>query len=71
MTESRKTKSINVYHKVDDEGNHLYFFYDSGEKIDLDWGDTGHIPNAGDTFPHPKRNIDFRPNDILCSENEN
>jgi hypothetical protein len=53
-----------VYHEVDEDGNHFYFFYDGNNKIELDWGETGFIPNFGDRFPHPDREIDLVLNGI-------
>jgi len=29
------------------------------KKIELDWGETGLIPNSGNSFSHPDRDIDF------------
>ena len=40
----RQNDRITVYHKIDDEGNHCYYFYDGNKKIELDWGETGLIP---------------------------
>jgi hypothetical protein len=68
MNRLRSDNSVKVYHEVDDEGNHFYWFYEKGERIDLDWGETGHIPNCGDRFPHPKRDIDLRLDDILWAD---
>jgi len=59
-----------VYHEVDEEGNHSYWFYDGDERVDLDWGETGHIPNSGDRFPHPDRDIDLRLDDILWADDD-
>ena len=56
---------VQVYHEFTDEEKHCYWFYDGKERINLDWGQTGHIPNGGDQFPHPKREIDLHLDDIV------
>ena len=60
----RHNDKVIIYHKIDDEGNHYYYFYGGKRKIDLDWGETGLIPNSGDGFPHPNRDIDSILDDI-------
>lgn len=45
-----------------------YYFYDGPERVDLDWGIIGHIPNQGDTFEHPKRNIGLRLGGIVWGD---
>jgi len=62
--------AVLVYHKIDNEGNHEYYFYDDGKKVELLWGITGHTPNHGDRFPHPERNIDLHLDDILWAEDD-
>jgi len=57
-----------VYHEVSDEGDHSYFFYDGKRRVELDWGQVGHIPNGGDRFPHPERDIALRLDDILWAD---
>ena len=59
---------VTVYRKTDEDGNHYYFFFDGNEKVDLDWGETGFIPNIGDRFPHPTRNIDLVLKEIFLDE---
>ena len=54
-----KLDRVTVYRKTDEEGNYYYFFFDGDEKVELDWGETGFIPNIGDRFPHPSRDIDL------------
>ena len=66
----RDNEKVIVYHKIDEDGNHYYFFFDSKKKIDLDWGETGHVPNGGDRFPHPKRDIDLRLNDVCWADDD-
>jgi hypothetical protein len=60
MRRLRHRERVKVYHEVDDEGNHLYWFSDGAKRIDLDWGEIGHIPNSDDLFPYPEREIDLR-----------
>jgi len=68
MKKLRNGDASIVYHEVDEEGNHLYWFYDGGKRVGLDWGEIGHIPNGGDRFPHPERDIDLRLDDILWAD---
>jgi len=65
MKRLKHNAEIVVYHNVDEEGNHSYYFYDENEQVDLDWGEVGHIPNRGDRFPHLEKNIDLRLDGIL------
>ncbi|RLI65062.1 MAG: hypothetical protein DRO67_03235 [Candidatus Asgardarchaeum californiense] len=62
-----KIKEVIVYHEVDDEGNHYYYFYDGNKRVDLDWGETGLVPNAGDRFSHPSKDEDLRLGEIKNS----
>ena len=64
MRELKHGDSVVVYHEIE-EGEHCYYFCDGGRRIDLDWGETGHVPNATDRFPHPEVDIDLRLDDIL------
>ncbi len=66
----RQNDKVVVFHKIDEEGNHSYYFYDGKRKIELDWGETGLIPNSGDSFPHPDRDIDLILDDILWAEDD-
>jgi len=68
MNRLKQNSEIVVYHNVDEEGNHSYYFYDENEKVDLDWGEVGHIPNRGDRFAHPEKSIDLRLDDILWAD---
>ncbi len=68
MKKLRQNTEVVVYHDVDDEGNHSYYFYDEDEKVDLDWGEVGHIPNRDDRFPHPDKNLDLRLDNILWAD---
>ena len=53
MKERNIEEKVVVYH------SHLYYFYDKGEKVFLDWGETGFIPNEGDFFLHPEKEKDI------------
>lgn len=57
-----------VYHKVNRNGDHIYYFYDNGKKVYLDWGEIGHIPNCEDAFPHPQKDIDLILDDIIWED---
>lgn len=70
MNRLRSGDSVKVYHEVDGEGNHYYWFCDKGKRVDLDWGEIGHIPNAGDRFAHPERDIDLRLDDIIWANDD-
>lgn len=70
MKKLKNRNSVKVYHEIDDESNHYYWFLDGNEKVDLDWGETGHIPNSGDQFPHPKRDMDLHLDGILWSDDD-
>jgi len=70
MKSVKQNDKVIVYHKIDEEGNHYYYFYDGRKKVDLEWGEVGHIPNASDRFSHLKRNIDLRLDDILWAEDD-
>jgi len=70
MKRLKQNDKIAVYHQIDQKGNHYYYFYDGGRRIYLDWGETGLIPNAGDRFPHPERDIDLKLDDILWAEDD-
>jgi len=65
MSRLRQNSEVIVYHDVDEEGNHTYYLYDGRRKVTLDWGVVGHIPNRGDRFTHPRRDIDLRLSDIV------
>ncbi len=42
-----------------------YYFYDGHQRVYLDWGETGLIPNPGDAFDHPTRDgVSLRLGDI-------
>jgi hypothetical protein len=45
LSESDK---VIVYHMIDEEGNHSYYFYDGRKKVKLDWGEVGLTPDSGD-----------------------
>jgi hypothetical protein len=62
MKKLKHNARVIVYHEVS------YFFYDGKRRVDLDWGQVGHIPNGGDRFPHPERDIDLRLDDILWAD---
>jgi len=68
MKKLKHNQGIIVYHEFSDEGDHSYFFNDGKRRVDLDWGQVGHIPNGGDRFPHPERDIDLRLDDILWAD---
>ena len=70
MKKLKQNDKIIVYHKIDEAGNHYYYFYDCKEKIELDWGETGHIPNGNDRFSHPVREIPLILDDILWIEDD-
>jgi hypothetical protein len=65
MKKLKHNSWVTVYHRIDNEGNHYYWFMDGTKVIYLCWGETGLIPNHGDRFPHPKKNIDLHLDDIL------
>ena len=69
MKRLRDGDYVQVYHEVTDEGEHWYKFYDGEKRLDLDWGQTGHIPNGGDRFPHPRRDIDLHLDGIIGADN--
>lgn len=68
MKKLQNRDKITIYHEINEAGDHNYFFFDGTERVDLDWGDIGHIPNAGDSFPHPNRDIDLELDDILWAD---
>ncbi|MCM8785648.1 MAG: hypothetical protein NC827_02790 [Candidatus Omnitrophica bacterium] len=68
MKTLRRNDKVVVYHKIGEEGDHYYSFYDGKKKIELDWGETGLIPNADDRFPNSDRDIDLILDDILWAE---
>ena len=68
MKELKCNDKIIIYHEIDEEGDHHYYFYDGEKKVDLDWGQIGHVPNADDCFPHPERDIDLVLYDILWAD---
>jgi len=70
MMNLKQNDKVIVYYKIDEEGNHHYYFYDGRKKVDLDWGEVGHVPNSGDRFSHPKRDIDLRLDSILWAEDD-
>ena len=65
MEKLKHNSWVTVYHRIDNKGNHYYWFIDGSKVIYLDWGATGHIPNRGDRFLHPKRDIDLHLDDVL------
>lgn len=70
MKSLKQNDKVIVYHEIDGEGNHYYYFYDYKKKVELIWGSTGLIPNIGDRFPHPNRHIDLRLDAILWAEDD-
>jgi len=68
VKELRHNDKIIVYHEIGEEGDHYYYFYDGEKKVELDWGQTGFVPNANDRFPHPERDIDLTLYDVLWAE---
>jgi len=70
MKKLKQNDKVIVYHKIDEEGNHYYYFYDGKKRIELDWGETGHIPNGGDSFSHPYKEIDLVLDEILWVEDD-
>jgi len=58
---------VSVYRETDEDGNHCYFFFDGKSRVELDWGETGFVPNIGDRFPHPRKDVDLVL-DKLCLE---
>ncbi|MGQ9631894.1 MAG: hypothetical protein ACUVXI_16520 [bacterium] len=70
MKTLRQNDKITVYHKIDEDGNHYYYFYDGKKKVELIWGSTGLVPNFGDRFPHPDKDIDLRLDNILWAEDD-
>ena len=70
MKKLKNGEDVKVYHEIDDQGNHYYWFLDGNKKVNLDWGGTGLIPNRGDRFPHPKKEIDLHLDDILWTDDD-
>mgnify|MGYP001048373214 CR=1 FL=1 len=58
---------VRVYHEVDDNGEHWYWFCDGNKTVYLDWGETGLVPNWNDRFSHPERNIELRLEGVVSS----
>jgi len=66
----KHNSKVIVYHNIDEDGNHCYYFYDGKKKIKLIWGETGYIPNFGDRFPHPQKEIDLRLDNIVWADDD-
>lgn len=70
MAKIKNLSAVLVYHEAyepteEEPIRHEYWFFYKRKKIDLDWGETGHVPNTGDLFIVEELDKDFRLKGII------